>query len=93
MTSPNRVYREDLGEHSECRDCETPLLETERNYSRCGVCRVKRKLKAAQKGGADQGRLADLRRQYHAARDVCIRIIRWDDGAGDREAIRRRRAA
>lgn len=47
MSSPNQEYREDLAAHGECRDCEVPLLATEKNYSRCAVCRAKR---AARKG-------------------------------------------
>ena len=93
VSSPNQAYREDLRELGEYRDCEKPLPASERNHSRCGVCRVKRKLKAAQSGGVYQGRLDDLRGQYQDARLERIRVLGRDDGAGSREAVRRLRAA
>ena len=84
--SANQAYREDLRGAGDCRDCEAPLLADETN--RCGVCRVLRKLKTAQRGGADKSRLDDLQRQLRDARAARIRILGHDDGAGDRKAVR-----
>ena len=36
MNRPDQEPREDLREHGEHRDCETPLLASERNHSLSG---------------------------------------------------------
>ena len=87
------MYREDLRELGECRDCEAPLLATERNYARCGVSRAKRALAKGRKRGYGPSSLARVEARMQEAIQVRIEVIGYDDGAGDREAVRRRRAA
>ena len=93
MSSPNQVYREDLCSLGECRDCEAPLLSSERNNSRCGVWRVKRNAQRTGARGRGSGAVATKHEKVQAAMRKRIRVLGYDDGAGDREAVRRRRAA
>ena len=93
MSSPNQVYREDLRAHGECRDCEAPLLASERNYSRGSVYRAKRNARKTEARGAGTVTVQAANARGQAAKLERIRIIGYDDSAGDREAVRRRRAA
>ena len=93
MTSPNQVYRDDLRGAGECRDCEAPLLASERNNSRCGPCRVKRAIHKGAKRGYGPDAMARLQARLREAVQARIRIIGHDDGAGDREAVRAHRRA
>ena len=93
ITSPNQAYREDLRELGECRDREAPLLASERNFARCGVCRAKRAVaKGAKRGYSAQG-MAQVQARLREAVQVRIEVLGHDDGAGDRETVRRLWAA
>ena len=93
MNSHNREYREDLREHGECRDCEAPLLASERNFSRCSVCRAKCNAAKAEKRGDSPAAVEAAHDKVRAAVQARIQIIGRNDGAGDRWAVRRRRRA
>ena len=92
MTTPNQDYREDLRAHGECRDCEAPLLSSERNNSRCAVCRMKRNARKAQERGDSPAAVAAMYEKVREAKLERIRVLGYDDGAGDRNAVRRRAA-
>ena len=93
VSSPNQAYREDLRELGEYRDCEKPLPASERNFARCGVYRAKRAVeKGAKRGYGAQG-MAQVQARLREAIQVRIEVLGHDDGAGDREAVRRLRAA
>ena len=89
MSSHNQEYREDLRAHSECRDCEAPLLESEKNNARCAVCRAKRNAHKAARRGDGPEYIARAHERVRAARAERARIIGRDDGAGDRNAVQR----
>ena len=93
MTIPNQVYRDDLRAGGECRDCEAPLLATERNFARCGVCRAKRAVAKGRQRGYGPDAMARVEARMQEAIQIRIEVIGYDDGVGDREIVRRRRAA
>ena len=93
ITTSNQAYREDLRSLGECRDCEAPLLASERNHSRCGVCRAKRNAQRTGARGRGPEAAATMHAKVQAAMRERIRVLGYDDGADDREAVRRRRAA
>lgn len=86
--TPNQAYREDLRAHGGCRDCEAPLLASERNHSRCGVCRAKRNVSKARRRGDPPASVEAARERVREAREARIAVLGYDDGAGDREAVR-----
>ena len=88
--SPNQEYREDLRAHGECRDCEAPLLRSERNNSRCAVCRAKRNARNAEKRGYSPDGIAAAHERVRDAKQERVRLLGYDDGAGDRDAVQRR---
>ena len=69
------------------------FVSSERNHSRCGVCRVKRNVRKAQKRGDNPAAVAALFEKVRDAKLERFRVLGYDDGAGSREAVRRRRAA
>ena len=87
--SPNQEYRSDLREHGECRDCEAPLLESERNNSRCAVCRAKRNARKAERRGDSPAAVARAHQRVRDAIRDRSRIAN-NDGAGSRELVRAR---
>ena len=87
------TWREDLRSLGECRDCEAPLLASERNHTRCGVCRAKRAVAKGRQRGYAPASMTRVEARMQEAIQVRIEVIGYDDGAGDREAVRRRRAA
>lgn len=91
MNSHNQEYREGLRAHGECRDCEAPLLDSERNNARCSVCRAKRAARKGEKRGYGPSGIRRVHERVRLAKLERIRIIGFDDGAGDREAVRRAR--
>ena len=66
---------------------------SERNNSRCGVCRAKRN--AQRTGACERGpeAVAAMHAKVQEAVLERIRLLGHDDGAGDREAVRRKPAA
>lgn len=89
MSSLNQACREDLRAHGEGRDCEAPLLLSKRNNSRCGVYRAKRNARRTEARGRGPEALAAMHEKVQAAMLERIRVLGYDDGADDREAVRR----
>ena len=87
------TWREDLRALGECRDCEVPLLASERNHARYGVCRAKRAVAKGRQRGYAPASMTRVEARMQEAIQVRIEVIGYDDGADDREAVRRRRAA
>ena len=66
------------------------MLATEKNYSRCAVCRAKRAARKGIKRGYGRETMARLHEKVRLLKLERIRLIGYDDGAGDRNAVRRK---